>query len=136
MSSYKKGTTKVVAYRLNGNIYRIFENASKASLAMHVHYRSIDKCIRGDTLSLHGFMWRRYPTDSIPKKIEPYVVTKRSTKAKRIAKVDENGNIIEIYPSIKKAGLENKMDPHSIRDILSHKYKYSNKVKFVYVEDN
>ena len=66
---------------------------------------------------------------------EPYLTKKKSRKAKPIAKIDENGNIIETYPSIKKAGEINHLDPHSIRDMLSHKYNYFNKVKFVYINE-
>ena len=135
MGSYKKGTTKVVAYRLDGRIYAIYDSAIIASKKIGCFPRSIDKCIRGDCFTIHNLIWKRFPNDSIPKRIEPYQKVKKSRKAKPIAKVDENGNIIETYPSIKSASEINHIDSHTIRDILSNKYNYSNKVKFIYLDD-
>ena len=52
---------------------------------------------------------------------------------KRVALVDDNGNIIKIYPSLLSAAKENKIDPHTLRDRLNGKYSSNNKTKFKYV---
>lgn len=53
-----KSNERVVAYHLDGRLFRIYESARKAALNRHAHHRTIDKCIRGDILTAFGYMWR------------------------------------------------------------------------------
>ena len=62
-----------------------------------------------------------------------FLTKKHSSIKKRVALVDDNGNIIKIYPSILSAAKENKIDPHTLRDRLNGKYSSNNKTKFKYV---
>ncbi len=114
---------KVVAYRLDGSIFRIYDSARIASKNRHAHPRTIDKCIRGDTLTAYGYMWRRYPVNEIPKNIEPLKRKDADLSAIPIVEIDENGNVIRRFDSIKKAGKELGVDPRSIRDVLAKKRK-------------
>ena len=59
-----------------------------------------------------------------------------SSDLKPVGKLDENGEIIEVYPSIKNAAKNNGLDPHSLRDRLNKKYAYVGKTKFRYLTDN
>lgn len=125
----------VVSYKLSGEKVSVYASAKEASLKKKMHPRSIDKCLRGDTFTAKNLQWRRFPVDEVPERIEPYVKKKVATSFQPIAKVNQDGLIIETYPSIKKASKLNHLDPHSIRDILKGKYKESNKVKFRYLTD-
>ena len=126
---------RVVAYRLDGSLFRVYESAKKASLSRKGHPRTIDKCIRGDSLTAFGYMWRRYPSDQIPETIEPLEDKKVSNTNTPIALLDDNGNILKHYPSINLAAKDNEVDPHSIRDVLNKialkakgkKYRYLTK---------
>ena len=126
-------TYKVVAYRLDGSLFRVYDSALKASKSRHCYKRTIDKCIRGDTLTAFGYMWRRYPSDSIPKSIEPLKKKKVSTISIPIAEISELGEIIKVYSSIRKASKELGLDYHSIRDVLNNKYKTVNGHMFRYL---
>ena len=130
-----KANQKVVAYRLNGDLFRVYDSARQAALSRHAYPRSIDKCIRGDTLTAFNYMWRRYPEDDIPQRIEPLKKEKISTKSKPIVEIDDNGNIINRYPSIKAASLSLHIDPHSIRDNLNNKAKQAKGHRFKYEKD-
>ena len=132
-SSY--GKQIVACYTLKGKLVRTYKTAKEAAKLKHLHPRSIDKCIRGDTLTCKNLLWRRVDPSNVPETIEPYQKVEKTSKAIPIAKIDENGNILEVYPSIKKAGILNNIDPHSIRYMLSGKYEYNNKVKFRYLEN-
>lgn len=124
---------KVVAYQLDGRLFRIYETAKEASLSLNAHPRTIDKCIRGDTLTAYCYMWRRYPVENIPECIEP-LERKTTTHAPiPIAEIDEKGQVIAYYESIKKAGKELGIDPHSIRDNLNDKSKQANGHMFRYL---
>ncbi|MCR4660611.1 MAG: hypothetical protein K5765_01260 [Clostridia bacterium] len=131
-----KSKTKVVAYRLDGSLFRIYDSARSACRTRHAHPRTIDKCIRGDSLTAFNYMWRRYPANEIPEQIPPLVIKKNDRKNIPIAKLSGSGEIIEIYSSIKKASETNKTDPHSIRDVLNHKYQFAKGIKYRYLEDN
>ena len=52
---------------------------------------------------------------------------------RRVAKIDKNTSVLEIYDSISEAAKKNKIDPHTLRDRLSGKYSSKNKDKFKYV---
>ena len=125
MGNYPRGFYKVVAYHLNGKIFRIYDSARQASLSNHGHPRTIDKCIRGNNLTAYGYMWRRVPTGAIPDRIEPYKTATISMGNRAIAKLTSNGGIIEVYSSIKEAAKKNNIDAHSIRDVLNGKYKHA-----------
>ena len=124
---------KVVAYKLDGSLFKVYDSALKASKSRHCYKRTIDKCIRGDTLTAFGYMWRRYPSDSIPKSITPLKKSNQSKISIPIAEIDKNGEIIKIYPSIRKASKELGLDYHSIRDVLNNKYKTCNGHMFRYL---
>ena len=106
-----KKESKVVAYSLSGKLYKIYDSAKEASLSFG-HRRTVDKC-------------------NIPTRIAPLKKEKRVTKSNPIALIDENGNIIKKYPSIKRAALENNVDPHSIRNVLSGKYKFAKGKRYI-----
>lgn len=97
---------------------------------MHAHPRTIDKCIRGDSLTAFNYIWKRYDEKEIPNKISPYIKNKNKSQSVPIARIDENGEIISTYPSIKKASEDTGIDTHSIRDVLKGKSKQTRGLRF------
>ena len=125
---------RVVAYSLNGKRKKIYLNAKEASLDIGAHPRYIDKCLRDESNISHGFMWRRYLLDDIPNRIKPYIKKKNSTKARQVGLLDSNSKIVKIYPSIKQASLDNKVDTHSLRDVLNKKTSKVKGLVFIYID--
>ena len=121
-----KANTRVVAYRLDGSLFRVYPSAKAAATSRHAHPRSIDKCIRGDSLTAFNLMWRRFDFDNIPESIPPFERPTVSMSPIKVAEVDEKGNVIKVYSSIKEAGRELNVDLHSIRDVLKGKFKTAN----------
>ena len=113
--------TVVVSYTLNGELVKIYSSAKEASDKMRLFRRTIDRCIRGDIQTVKSLQWKRYPIGEVPSRIAPLVKEKVTNKPKQIAKLDTNGNVIEIYPSLKKAAISNHIDPHSLRAKLKTK---------------
>ena len=132
MGRYKRNY-KVVAYRKDGTLFRIYDSAREACKSRHAYIRSIDKCLKGERKTAFNYMWRRYPFDDIPTHIEPYEKSSTSKVAIPIAEVDEKGDIIKVYPSIRKASKELHIDSHSIRDVLNGTYKKCNGHMFRYL---
>ena len=118
-----KSNMKVVAYRKDGTLFRIYDSAKKASLNRHAHPRTIDKCIRGESLTAFNYMWRRYPEDQIPERIPPLEIKEKSYESIPIMEIDINGNIVHQYQSIRNASKALIIDSHSIRDNLKGKTK-------------
>ena len=135
MSRKWSSNTVVACYTLEGQLVRTYRSAKDASRCRNLHPRTIDKCIRGDVLTVKGQQWKRYPVGNVPATIEPLKIIKPTTSNKPVAKLDKNDNIVEIYPSIKNAALANNTDPHSLRDQVNGKYKYAGRTKFRYLTD-
>lgn len=132
MGRYKRNY-KVVAYKKDGTLFRIYDSAREACKSRHAYIRSIDKCLKGERKSALNYMWRRYPFDDIPTHIKPYEKSSTSKVAIPIAEVDEKGDINKVYPSIRKASKELHIDSHSIRDVLNGTYKKCNGHMFRYL---
>lgn len=129
----RKSNTVVACYTLEGKLVKVYPSAKSASKNRHLYPRTIDKCIRGDTLTAKGMQWRRYNKDEVPSQIEPLKISRKKKGSIPVVKLDGSGNIVKTYPSIKQAALDNNLDPHSLRDRLSHKYKFSDKEEYRYL---
>ena len=125
--------TVIACYSLKGKLIRVYPTATIAARSRHLFKRTIDRATRGDLLTVKNLLWRRVDKDNVPLTISPYIKEKHSNIKKRIALVDDNGNIFKIYPSLLSAAKENKIDPHTLRDRLNGKYSSNNKTKFKYV---
>ena len=130
----KQKDTVIACYKLNGKLVRIYPSARSAAKSRHLFPRTIDRATRGDLLTAKNLLWRRVDKDNVPLTIKPYIKEKHSNIKKRVALVDDNGNITKIYPSLLSAAKENKIDPHTLRDRLNGKYSSINKTKFNYVD--
>ena len=130
----KQKDTVIACYKLNGKLVRVYPSARSAAKSRHLFPRTIDRATRGDLLTAKNLLWRRVDKDNVPLTIEPYIKEKHSNIKKRVALVNDNGNILMIYPSLLSAAKENKIDPHTLRDRLNGKYSSNNKTKFKYVD--
>ena len=126
--------TVIACYSLKGKLIRVYPTATAAARARHLFKRTIDRATRGDLLTAKNLLWRRVDKNNVPLTITPYVKEKHSNIKKQVALLDENGNIVKIYPSLSAAAKENKIDPHTLRDRLNGKYSSTNKTKFKYVD--
>ena len=126
--------TVIACYSLKGKLIRVYPTATSAARSRHLFKRTIDRATRGDLLTAKNLLWRRVDKDNVPLTIEPYVQQKHSNIKKQVALLDENGNIVKIYPSLSAAAKENKIDPHTLRDRLNGKYSSNNKTKFKYLD--
>lgn len=120
----------VACFSLDGKLIKVYPSAKKAAKNRHLYPRTIDRCIRGDITTVKGLQWKRFNIDEVPEWIEPLEIKQVKTKARPLAKIDEKGNIVETYPSLKNAALINNIDPHTLRDRISGKYASKNKDKF------
>ena len=128
--------TVVACYTLEGQLVKTYQTAKLAARSRHLYPRTIDRCIRGDLSTVKNLQWKRFNVGEVPSSISP--IKKESTilSIRPVAKLDENENIIEVYPSIRNAAKNNHIDAHTLRDRLNKKYAYIGKAKFRYLLDN
>lgn len=134
MRAGRSPNTVVASYSLDGKLIRVYPSAKKAAYSLHHHPRSIDKAIR-EVKVIHDRQWRRFPIDEVPEKIPPFVRVPISLKARPIAMIDEDNSVIKTYPSIRQASLDNKTDPHLIREVLYGKCKQTKGKKYRYLTE-
>ena len=123
MGAYPKSSV-IASYTLKGELVGIYQSAKEASISLGVFNRSVDKAIRQSS-SLKGLIFKRYESiDNVEKKISPYQKGRINQEKVKVAKVDEEGKILSIYPSIKSASKENDISPKQIRECLKgHQHK-------------
>lgn len=132
----RKYSTVVASYDKDGKLVKIYKSAKEAAELNNLFPRSIDKCIRGDNLTIKGLRWKRFKIGEVLEKIAPLEKVETNHNKKPIAKIDNLGRIIEVYPSIRKASIKNHIDAHCLRDQLNKKYAYVGKAKFRYLSAN
>lgn len=89
----------VIQYNLNGEKMLVFESATDAAKQTSTSQSKITMCCKRQRETANDYQWR-YADDPIQdvKKIQ-----KRFITGKKVAKCDEEGNILEIYPSFREA---------------------------------
>ena len=108
----------IVCYDFDGNLIKVYDTAKSAAIDLGLFDRSVDKAIRMST-TVGGYQWRRYDSQNdIQTTINPYIKVTPNMESVKVAKIDDKGNIIDIYPSIKNAGKENNITPKQIRECL------------------
>lgn len=90
---------RVVQYDLKGNQMMTFESATEAARQIGGSQAHITQCCKRQRETDHDYQWR-YEDDPNP---DVHEVQKRYITGKRVAKCDEDGNILDIYPSFREA---------------------------------
>lgn len=96
---FKSGRKRaVIQYNLNGEQMATFESASEAARQTGGSQSKITMCCRRQRDSANDYQWRYYDDIQDVQKIEKKFIT-----GKQVAQCDEEGNILNIYPSFKEA---------------------------------
>lgn len=132
-SSYKDSL--IACYSLDGNLIRTYPSCRAASKSLHIFSRTIDKAIREGSI-IHEKMWRRFPKENVPSKIEGYSKPKINRLNKPICMIDENNKVIKTYPSLRRASIIEGCDTHTIRDVLVGKTKTAKGKKYRYLKED
>lgn len=88
----------VIQYNLNGDRMATFESATEAARQTGGSQSKITMCCKRQRETANDYQWRYYDDVQDVQKVE-----KRFITGKKVAKCDEEGNILEIFPSFKEA---------------------------------
>ena len=114
-----KNNIKIVAYDLNGNLFRIFNSQSQAERDIGIKSRQINKCLKQESKKRAGkYQWFYYDEKS-PQKINKWI----DPNLKPVIQFTKNGDFVKEYKSIKEASLENNIDSTGISKCCTGKTK-------------
>ena len=88
----------VIQYNLNGDRMATFESASEAARQTGGSQSKITMCCKRQRETANDYQWRYYDDIQDVQRVEKKFIT-----GKKVAKCDEEGNILEIFPSFKEA---------------------------------
>lgn len=88
----------VIQYNLNGDKMATFESASEAARQTGGSQSKITMCCRRQRESANDYQWRYFDDIQDVQKIEKKFIT-----GKQVAQCDEEGKVLNIYPSFKEA---------------------------------
>lgn len=119
----------IVCYNMDGIILKKYKTIGEAADELDVSSTSISKVLRGERNTAAGYIWRKFTNDSlIPERIEVEfdVNLTNSGQARKVAKVDGKGEVIEIYVSIAEAAKKNEINYRTIQKLVKNEqgWKY------------
>ena len=114
---------------MDGIILKKYKTIGEAAYELDVSSTSISKVLRGERNTAAGYIWRKFTNDSlIPERIEVEfnVNLTNSGQARKVAKVDGKGDVIEIYVSIAEAAKINEINYRTIQKLVKNEqgWKY------------
>ena len=126
---------RVVAYKTNGTLFRVYLNTKQASRSLKKSDLVISKCIRGEIDTAYSYIFRKCRVDEIPESIPP-LLEKKKTIPKRVVSYTLDGQYVKTYRSINEAGRELHKDTKLIRDCLKGKYQTAYGYRWRYIKEN
>lgn len=92
---------KIYQFDLNGNLINIYQGYAEAARAVGEPQGvgNIYKSCQSPTRNAYGYKWSLSPTIDSQLNTPPVKRDKHSTKKRTVAQMDEEGNIINKYPS-------------------------------------
>lgn len=105
----------VIQYSLDGIEMATFPSASEAARQTGSSQSKITMCCQRKRESANDYQWRYY--DDLDRNVQK--IKKRFITGKRVAKCNDNGEIIEIFPSFKEAARNVNGDSATISKICS-----------------
>lgn len=118
---------EVHQYTIDGQYIRSYDSLAKASKTLGGKGTAgIKKSCESNSRSSLGYRWSYEKLDCLP----PF--EKRTTSSAKVAAVDENNNIINVFDSIKSAAEHYHITPHSIYMVCSGRLPKTANTKFIY----
>lgn len=120
-------SSKVHQYSLDGEYIRSFDSMGEATRELGAKsHTGIRKVCEGKLHTSLGYQWRYEKTDRIPP------AEMRKTSSKQVASLDEDGNIIQIFDSIKDASNAYHITHHSVYMVCTGRLEKAANTKFIY----
>lgn len=120
----KKTIFVIRQYDKNGQYINEYKDKQEASKTTGISENSIMRSIRNEHISAGDFIWRKAVLNSPQNNIEPLQPTK-NLLGKKIAQIDSNGEIINIFDALNIAAKDTLINQKSIRDTINGRQKHA-----------
>ena len=87
----------VIQYSLDGRELLTFSSATAAARELNLQQSKITSCCKRDRMTTGDFQWRY--ADDPNKDVQPITDRRSYHPGKKVAQMDDEGNILNIYPS-------------------------------------
>ena len=105
----KTRLNSITQYDRQGNPIQTFESIKEASIQLKLNSNCIAMAVRGKAITAGGYLFRKglctEKIDTLKLGVHPRM--KRASASHKIAKYDTFGNLIEMYPSMTDAAIQN-----------------------------
>lgn len=133
---------KVVEIDENNNIIQIWRSVADCAEEQLLNPKNLAACCRGEQKTISGrtFRWLNDDNTLILPKYDKFIykgakgTTQIQSTSKKVAKLDEQDNIIKIYDTIALAARENNCDSSGITKVCKNIRKKCGGFKWKYVE--
>lgn len=113
----------VIAYRLDGSLFKEYESISEASRETNTNQTLIRECLNGNIARGGNYQWMK-KDDNIPSKIEPYK-RKKNYGCIAVEQYDLNNNLLNTFDSILDASKATGVSRKSITRVCNGEQKSS-----------
>lgn len=120
----------VAQYNLDGLFIRKWSSAAEVERELNICHSTLSKCCMGKSYTANKYMWRYYTTeDNI---IPEQKVGKSQSRTRKIALIDDLGNILQTFNKISDAVKELTLHSASIINVCQGKQSNTKGYKFKY----
>ena len=113
IESVKENKTYIVSYTTEGELKDRYDTICDAAKSVGISSTSISKVLRGERNTAGGLVWRKFLAgENIPNRIEISFNAGLTNlgQARRVAKLDMSGRVIQEYESIMEASKTNNIE--------------------------
>lgn len=113
IESVKENKTYIVSYTTEGELKDRYDTICDAAKSVGISSTSISKVLRGERNTAGGLVWRKFLAgENIPNRIEISFNAGLINlgQARRVAKLDMSGRVIQEYESIMEASKTNNIE--------------------------
>lgn len=107
-------------YDIKGNYIKTFNSAHQAEIETGINYSSICACCREEIKHTKEFQWKYVNSN---KKIKDLSTEKIIIKQKKICQYNLNGDLLQVYNSLKEAANETQINKSIICNVCNYKGK-------------
>lgn len=127
-NSIDNSDNTIYQYDLNGNYIQSWPSCKEIQRQLNFNAGYIGKCVSGKRKSAYNYLWTNYKQD----KIDSYL--SKIGKPVQVGQYDLNGNLIQIFPTIKEASQITHTDASLISKVCKGTRKSASGYLWKYIE--
>lgn len=129
----RKNVIEILQYTLEGDFVKKWNSIKEAAEYLNTKQGNISECLRGNSKSSSGYIWKYYYDDNYPLKIQGY---SNNSKYRKIIQYDLFGNFVKVWDSMIDIEKELNIKIHGINDCCKGNLSQSGNYIWKFYENN